>query len=257
MRKRDDIYEDMLKNHYLEQVLDTEKFKAFYLREPGMGRMQSCLFMFTPEGIVICGDLCPGNDSRNSGVHAYGYGLSWFSQGLSGSYLCEKFLTKEWHPELAVEDCRDIAERIMLGETNQFDRDQVLEELLDERHTLAEQLGDYRHDLRHPDPEGPPAEEILNDIKNLRREGAELRKKLLEKRTEYAEKYRELADQVDGGEMGVERFGEALREIDSDFWEDCPGYGYQPRAKALLIALNRKFAELYPKLASPQSAPAC
>ena len=193
MRKRDDIYEDMLKNHYLEQVLDTEKFKAFYLRQPGMGRMQSCLFMFTPEGVNICGDLCPGNDSRNSGVHAYGYGLSWFSQNLSGSYLCEKFLTKEWHPELAVDDCLDIAERIMLGDTHQFDRDQALEELLDERHTIAEQLGDYRHDLKHLEPEGPPAEEILNDIKDLRVEAAGLRKKLIEKRTEYAEKYRELA----------------------------------------------------------------
>lgn len=59
MRKRDDMYDDTFKDHYLEQVLDAEKFKAFYLKQPGMGRMQSAMFLFTPEGIIICGDLCP------------------------------------------------------------------------------------------------------------------------------------------------------------------------------------------------------
>lgn len=253
MANLDYIYEEDLKDHYLEQVLDTDKFKAFYLRQPGMGRMQSCMIMFSPEGINLLGDLCPGNDSRNSGCHAYGYGLSWFAQKLSGSYLCEKFLTKAWHPELAVQDCQDIARRIMLGETHRFDPHKALEEILDERADLAEQLADYRRSLRapDPDPDAAPADEIRKDVKALRKEAAKLRELLLEKRTEHAQKYLKLAVEVDHGNMGMERFGEAVREIDSNCYDCMPGWGYQPRARALLCALQQKFAALYPQLAHP------
>lgn len=61
---------DMLRDHVLQVSLDEKRWKAFYLRDQkcNLGRMQSTCILFTPEGIVIFGDLCPGNDDRNSGV---------------------------------------------------------------------------------------------------------------------------------------------------------------------------------------------
>ena len=74
-------------------------FEAYRLQIPGYGRMQSCMILFTPEGIVLCGDWCP-ND--NQGLCSnYGYGLPWFVKKLGEQYLCEKFLRKEYRPEYA------------------------------------------------------------------------------------------------------------------------------------------------------------
>lgn len=74
-------------------------FEAYRLQIPNMGRMQSCMILFTPEGIVLCGDWCP-ND--NQGLCSnYGYGLPWFIKKLGEQYLCEKFLRKEYRPEYA------------------------------------------------------------------------------------------------------------------------------------------------------------
>jgi hypothetical protein len=60
--------------------------------------MMSCLIVFTVEGIVIQGDLTP---CHNGVISCGGYGLSWFAGRLSEDYLCEKFLRKEFVPELA------------------------------------------------------------------------------------------------------------------------------------------------------------
>ena len=97
-----------LKDHILEQVLDTEKFKAFYLKKPERTRMMSTLLIFHPEGITICGDLCP---SRGGNCSAYGYGIGWFSGHLDGDYLCQKFLDKSWQSDLAAEWCLEEAGR--------------------------------------------------------------------------------------------------------------------------------------------------
>ncbi len=243
MSLRDEYrYDEMFSKHVLEQVLDTPKFKAFYLKEPGMGRMQSCLVMFSPEGINILGDLCPGNDARNSGVHAYGYGLDWFVGQLSWSYLCEKFLSKEWHRELAEEDCRRIADDIMMGDTSRFDRDAILEQIVDSRAELAETIKDLRSDLRGKLAE---ASDVLPTISEARAAGRELRDSLMDRRRLHAERYLILADELDGGEMGVESFGFQMREIDQDFYECAPGYGYHPRCRYLLVAIQKKFSELY------------
>lgn len=238
-------YDEMFAQHHLEQVLDTETFKAFYLKETGMGRMQSCLILFTPEGINICGDLCPGNDPRNSGVHAFGYGLNWFAGELSWSYLCEKFLSKEWHKELAIEDCRRRAEDILRGETSTFNHDPELEDLLGQRETLAHQLWGCLDDRRHPTEFTPSSDEIQRTAGRLREEGALLKKKIQERRQLHADKYLDLADELDDGEMGVESFGRAMSAIDRDFYECAPGYGYHPRSRHLLVAIQKKFSELY------------
>lgn len=94
---------ESLREHVLEQILDTEKFKAFYIKQPGQGRMMSTLILFTPEGIVLQGDLTP---SRNGNVSCLGYGLSWFSSKLGEDYLCSKFLDRVFVAEHAVSNIR-------------------------------------------------------------------------------------------------------------------------------------------------------
>lgn len=89
---------EALAEHVLETVLESEKISAYYLKRPGQGRMMSTLILFTPEGIVLQGDLTPG---QNGNVSALGYGRGWFSGRLSGGYLCEKFLNKVFRPDKA------------------------------------------------------------------------------------------------------------------------------------------------------------
>lgn len=82
-------YGKNLKQHFLYQVIDTAEVQAYYLKAPGKARWESTYIMFTHEGIVLSGDLCPSYGV----VSNYGYGVEWFSNELSPSYLCEKFMT--------------------------------------------------------------------------------------------------------------------------------------------------------------------
>lgn len=104
---------DELKNHVLEEALpETGEFQAFYMKEPGQGRMMSTLFVFTPEGIVIMGDLCPGGPKNQGSISTFGYGLGWFAGRLSEGYLCEKFLSRVWQVKVAEEWCREHIEEL-------------------------------------------------------------------------------------------------------------------------------------------------
>lgn len=87
-----------LDNHELQQHASSPdgKLISFYLKEPGKGRMGSVYIVFTVEGIVIMGDTCP---CTNGVISVIGYDVNWFSARMSGSYLCEKFLNKQWVPE--------------------------------------------------------------------------------------------------------------------------------------------------------------
>lgn len=89
---------ESLKDHVLVPVLETNQVQAFYLKRPGEGRMMSTLITFTPEGIVLQGDLTPGSYGN---VSTFGYGREWFSGQLSEGYLCEKFLSRCFVPEYA------------------------------------------------------------------------------------------------------------------------------------------------------------
>lgn len=73
----DEAYE-RIKNSKLYPLASCGEITAFYLRESPDTRIMSTLVLFTPEGIVITGDLCPG---RN-GVIIRGYDLSWFASHL-------------------------------------------------------------------------------------------------------------------------------------------------------------------------------
>lgn len=241
---RDNYWKESFQNHTLEVALDHEKWKAFYLRAAGGGRTQSTFLMFTPEGIFISGDLCPGNDARNSGVHAMGYGLDWFSGKLSYSYLAEKFLSRGWQRELAADECRGIAEDIQKGEDG-YHSDRQVREMVQERGRLADEIRGMRQGLREAD-EGTPGA-ILAQLREYRDLGAQLKMKIRSAREDYADRYLELANTVECGDLGVESFYEAIRELDRDR-NELPGYGYDPKQALLLVAIQEKFAELYEKL---------
>ena len=81
-------YSKELSRHFLYQVVDTVDVQAYYLKRPGGSRCMSTYIMFTPEGIMITGDLCP----HYGVVSNHGYGVGWFSGQLSPSYLCKKFM---------------------------------------------------------------------------------------------------------------------------------------------------------------------
>lgn len=95
---------ESLAGHVLETVLESEKIRAYYMKRPGHGRMMSTLILFTPEGIVLQGDLTP---AQNGNVSCLGYGLDWFSGQLSEGYLCSKFLTHVFVPDYARRGLRD------------------------------------------------------------------------------------------------------------------------------------------------------
>lgn len=60
--------------------------------------------------LCITGDVCLGANDRGV-VSAPGYGIGWFSGELSESYLCEKFLRREWQWDAAVESIRQSIEQ--------------------------------------------------------------------------------------------------------------------------------------------------
>jgi hypothetical protein len=112
MKPRDDIYNfdqerEVLEDHSLEIHVDTPTLKAWYLRSKPSRRLGSSLILSTVEGLIITGDLCPG---QNGVCSTYGYGADWFAGRLSPNYLCEKFLQREFVPALAE---RHLRERIV------------------------------------------------------------------------------------------------------------------------------------------------
>lgn len=96
---------ESVRGRILENVRgeDGKSTDMWYLRYPDQ-RAQSTLIIFSPEGIVITGDLCPG-DNRGV-VSDYGYGLSWFVQELNPYYLAGKFLRKKFVFDVADETFR-------------------------------------------------------------------------------------------------------------------------------------------------------
>lgn len=92
-----------LANHRLELVQEGP-VTAYYLKDPTEGRMMSTLLLFSPEGIVLQGDLTP---ERNGSVSCYGYGIGWFGSRNSEDYLCEKFLAKTFVQEAAIAELKD------------------------------------------------------------------------------------------------------------------------------------------------------
>lgn len=236
-------YLEELKDHYLEQVLDEEKFKAFYLREKPDSRMMSTLFIFSPEGIVLMGDLTP---QLHSTASCLGYGLAWFAGRLSETYLCEKFLEKRWNQELAVEELNETAKRILAGSEDDNYGDDEFRKVSDERHGLHEDLKTFYKDLKEAKRSGTTLDEmdLHKSIVETREEILKLRAPLSALRRKCSGRFSELAHETDGGAYGPETFYQAYSEIEADV-ESVPGWGYSPRERYLLCALQQKFSELY------------
>ena len=95
----DNQYETV-KEHYLDPV-ELGITSTFYLRREPKSRMMSTLLIFTPENIVITGDLRPGQQGV---ISCIGYGIGWFGARLSSDYLAEKFLDKCYESDRARED---------------------------------------------------------------------------------------------------------------------------------------------------------
>jgi len=134
---------EALKDHILEELPGSDQLKAFYLKKPGEGRMLSTLFVFTPEGIVVMGDLCPGGPRNQGSISVYNYGLAWFSTELSEHYMCGKFLGEVWQSEVALGWVRDNRKELVAEGISQDDLIQLEASL--EGGEMSEQ--DFRQDL--------------------------------------------------------------------------------------------------------------
>lgn len=242
MKSEAEQIKESFKDHVLQEVSSGEKIKAFYLKRPNT-RSESCLILFTPEGIVITGDMTPGRGA----VSAFGYGLDWFVSELGWDYLASKFLDKEWVPELAVEYCRDAASDIRRGEHDDDADGSELQRACEQRADLVENLKDLRDDLKNSDPadvEGVAC--ITKQIQEIREKLKPARETVKKIREELAEGFDELAEHTESWNYGVERFAEEIQELDTYACEDgVPGWGYPPRDAAVLSAIQQKFAELY------------
>lgn len=94
---------DPYKDHLVEVVVETEAVQVYVLREAPKRNANAVQIAFTPWGIGITGDLCPGKDNR--GVWSRNaYGRGWFLKAGGESYLAEKFLEESWDAKRAWDD---------------------------------------------------------------------------------------------------------------------------------------------------------
>ena len=246
---------ESLEGHILEQVLDTQRFKAFKMKRPGSGRSMSTQILFTPEGIVISGDLCPRPGTRGV-VSDLGYGLDWFSGRLSEGYLCEKFLQTGWHRELAEEELKRMVKAIARGEYDSYSWTDGLEAAADERHENHDELVLSRKRLKELKASNDEEKPVLirdteEEIVDLRKELATLREKVVKLRKELTDKIDDLLYKTAGSnDLDVMGFHDGWREINAES-EDTPGWGYPPADGAWLCAIQQRFAELYAAIMVP------
>lgn len=96
-------------HHELVEELNTPQYKAYLMRDPAKGLIDSVRIVFTPSGIVLSGDHTPG---RYGNVSCTGYDEHWFGKQQGAYYLAEKFLDTDFHPELALEELKaNLAEK--------------------------------------------------------------------------------------------------------------------------------------------------
>lgn len=264
-RSRDEVRErarrhcrEMLAEHVLVQVLDEPKFKAFYLKDPQYSRMQSCLILFSPEGINLFGDLCPSNDRRSSGVHAFGYGLSWFAGNLSWDYLASKFLEERFVPEFAAVELRQIAHAIRMGEarySSKCDDAEEIDRLINVRHALASDLRDCLYERRQikagaydEELTKQVQEQLAREVPRIRAKGQESREHLRRLTGDLAERWDELACSVEHGSVSPDELYRELSDLGYEIYDGIPGYSYDPHQAALLEVIQERFAELYRKM---------
>ncbi len=219
------------------------------MKRPGSGRMMSTQILFTPEGIVISGDLCPRVGTRGV-ISDLGYGLNWFSGKLSNSYLCEKFFVVGWHRDLAEEELETMIKAVRRGEYDDYGWVGELHRLSEERRGEHHELKTSRKtlkDLKVSD-DADRDEQIRDtqeEITDIRAGLCPLREAIVELRGELADKIGDLLYKLAGGNgLDVIGFADSWCEINPDS-ESTPGWGYPPADSAWLCAIQNRFAELY------------
>lgn len=96
-----DYMREGLQEHELFRISE-KPVEAYYLKQPH-SRMSSTLILFTPEGIVMVGDLTPEMNGTCSRRHDRD--LAWFiADGRLEWDICDNFLKKKWLPELALKE---------------------------------------------------------------------------------------------------------------------------------------------------------
>jgi hypothetical protein len=225
-----DFMREEMKDKILVPMDGGKDVQGFYLKPPQGGWVQSTMILFTKGGIVIMGDLCPGNDRRNSGVISTpGYGLDWFGKGkLSERYLCEKFLSSQvWQVEIAKKWLKEYIEEIRARERD----------------------GSFAH----YDPEYKTAVEKCKELEECLKDGWTPSGESLAAATTKLDKLREakvqgheeiLRDMEEGWITEVVTFHDRLADLKSIF-DEMPGYDYDHTAAGWLAAIQQKFAELY------------
>lgn len=138
----DQMAHDTYRDHHLIRTMTADGgWSSWRLVPKGGGRMESTDITFTPDQIIVHGDLCP---AHNGVISTGGYGIGWFGSSKSPGYLCEKFLVREWQAEVAAEEIGDWLEHQTDYEIE--GRTDVLEALIDIRDSLiSNEAGD--HDL--------------------------------------------------------------------------------------------------------------
>lgn len=202
-------FDRIMRTLALYQELDTPHYKAFVLRNVERStRIDSCRIIFTPDGIVICGDLCPGDGNNGGLVSDLGYGLGWFAGELGSDYLCSKFLRQKFVPQLAMKEIESWVDAIN-----------------DRRYDAEDKVSEIE------DGEGDDMFSACLDDSNAQ---------------ERIDALEDIIYKLDCNEMGEHGLHEALGDLDCDYvCEGVPGYGYEPRDENLLSAIQRRFAYLY------------
>lgn len=198
-----------LSKHVLTEIQSGGPISAYQLHRPEYGRMESCLILETPEGIVIMGDFCP---NRNHGCTSdYKYSLDWFAGELGIGYLLEKFgLEEKYQPELAAEGVK---------------------------FWLDEMLAD--EDL-HPDWREWAEKEATRSFEEF---------------CDILSSKEDLDDYFTDDEWGVDAERMPSEIAESVHWLDIvEAYGPSLSDVRVLVAIQRRFAELYPQLKAQKEA---
>lgn len=167
-------YTDAFSRHCLRRE-SSPPIESYRLFLPDHGRMESCLVVFSTEGIAIIGDYTP---QRHGSVSAYGYGVRWFAGRLAPGYLAEKFLSERFVPEIAAACLRS---------------------------------------------------EIGGEV------FPEHRRK----------SYEDIAEILEAGEVDAHWFFEQMADVADHEVDDLPGWAYDPVELGILVAIQRRFAEMY------------
>lgn len=97
---------EALAHHQLDELTPPgSPVRSFRLWSPSLGETLSTLLTFTPEGIVVQGDLRPGEHGAMSGKEC---DLEWFEGARTEEEVCEAFLQETWQAEVAARDLRTL-----------------------------------------------------------------------------------------------------------------------------------------------------